>query len=533
MTKYRWIALSGAAVVGIVVTVAFVAQLVHQRFLSNLTNANYVTVLFVVVAGVSLIGLLAASRAPASGALLVVAAATTGAGYWRFSTRPWPAAIGFAIAACTPLLALHAALLHGDGLRARAHHALIAAEVVIALVGLSALSTADAGDLDRWFAAGPFRQYIRNPAVFWHSPAFARRAYEAWWILLIVAALVFTVARIAAWRREPPAERRRNALVVVGAIVWSVVLAIAGAMIWIRRSTDARQELTDFGAIMLPALGAALVAAAIGWVELVRPRLERVHDGEIEMRTIEPEDASALKRLLADVLATPSVDVVFATGPHWVDDTGRPIALPEDERRVTIVRRLQEPVAAVIHDPDVSFEAVELAARLVAGHIDAQRATALARARAEAVRAATGRLVRAGDRAATDVGIELVTGPIARIDALLARMAREPDAAHEAAVALRDITTEVRTISHGVFPRDIDKGLGAVLSVPGTPARRLPASVEMTVYLLAQHDGATIHDDGEQVAVACTTAIPPSLAERVSALGGSIDGTVAQLPVEG
>jgi hypothetical protein len=403
--------------------------------------------------------------------------------------------------------------------------------VLVALVGLSALFTADAGTLDRWFAAGPYRQYIPNPAMIRSAPRFSRDAYATWWILLIVAGVVFTAARIVVWRREPPAERRRNALVVIGAIAWTVVIAIAGAMLWIRRSTDARQELTDFGAIMLPSLATAIVAAAIGWVELVRPRLGRVH-GEIEMRTIEPEDASALRRLLADVLATSSVDVVFANGAAWVDDAGRPVTLPADDRRVTIVRREQAPVAAVIHDPDVGFEGIELAARLVAGHIDAQRATALARASAEAMREVTGRLVRAGDRAATDVGIELARGPIAELDALLVYMEHETRAAGHAAAVLRDVTKEVRTISHGVFPRDIDRGLLAVLSAPGTPERRLPAAVEMTVYLLAQHDGATIHDDGSRITVARTTAIPADLVERVDALGGYVDGTVAALPVD-
>jgi len=200
--------------------------------------------------------------------------------------------------------------------------------------------------------------------------------------------------------------------------------------------------------------------------------------------------------------------VVFSDDGAWVDEGGHPACLPDDHSRVTVVRRTGLPIAAIVHDPDVTVESVELAAHLVGAHLDAQRAAALAHARTEAVRKAAGRLVRAGDQAAIEVSGRLTNGPIAELDAFTARLATDGGAVHQAPTVLRAVTAAVRQISHGVYPRRIDEGLSAVLRVPGTPVRRLPAAVEMTVYLLARDGQVVISDEGGHIDVARAADVP-------------------------
>lgn len=299
------------------------------------------------------------------------------------------------------------------------------------------------------------------------------------------------------------------------------------------RVEGARLALADFGAVVLPGLGLGLVAATIGWVELVRPRLGRVNAGAVELEQIQPADDAALRSLLADVFASPRVDVVYARGAQWVDGFGRPFALEAERRAVTIVRQEGEPIAAVLHDADVPLEAIELGARLTGAQLQAQRAAALASSRAEAVRAATGRLVRAGDRASTAIEGQLRTGALSTLGGLSRRLRAGVSGAGDAAATLRVVTADVREFSHGLFPRDLqDRGLGGVLTNAGAPTRRFRAATEMTCYLLAHDDAAAVFGDrGDVVVVDRSIPLTVEMIERVEALGGTAAGTVANVPV--
>jgi hypothetical protein len=525
------VALAVVATAALVITIGFIVELVRSHFVQEPVRANYVTVLLAIVVSALAIGTLAARSQRSVGVLLVAAAAGAGVGYWRFSTHPWAAAIGFATALCTALLPLHAALVHGAGISRRARAALVGAQGALIAIGLVVVCTAPAGAIDRWFVAADSQRHARNPLGLVDAPTFARAMYGTWWIGLVVVSAAFTAVRFATWLKEPVPARRREAPVVAATIAWTIVVGTGAGFLTLHRSSGARLLLADYGAIMLPAIGLALIAAAIGWVELVRPRLGRVQGGEVELRAIEPQDAGALRALLSDVLGTPRVSVVFAGDDGWIDDAGRAVHLPDDPDRATTIRQPAGPIAALIHDPDVPFESVELAARLTAAHIEAQRASALARSRTEAVRAAAGRLVRAGDKAATEVGRQLTQGPVAALDALATRLRSGTDALPEAQKVLSAVTAEVRGISHGVFPRSIDEGLAAVLAVPGTPTRRLPPTVELTVYLLTSNDGATIADGGDVVTITRSTPVPADLLERIWALGGTVTDTVVTLPI--
>jgi hypothetical protein len=313
-----------------------------------------------------------------------------------------------------------------------------------------------------------------------------------------------------------------------------VALLGAGGSVLFARVEGARLILADFGAVVLPVLGLGLVVATCGWVELVRPRLGRVSDGSVELARIRPADDAALQSLLADVFATPRVDVVYARDAGWVDGRGRSFDLDADRRPVTLVRQEGEPIAAVLHDADVPLEAIELGARVTGAQLQAQRAAALAASRADAVRAATGRLVRAGDRAATRIEAELGSGPIATLDSLARGLHRGGCTPADAATTLRRVTAEVREFSHGLFPRELEeRGLSGVLHNPGTPTRRLTAAAEMTCYLLAHDDAAAVFADRQDcIEVDRSVVLTVEMVERVEALGGTATGTVARVPVE-
>jgi hypothetical protein len=212
---------------------------------------------------------------------------------------------------------------------------------------------------------------------------------------------------------------------------------------------------------------------------------------------------------------------------------GRGSSLPNDPRRATVVQRDGAPIAAIVHQPDVPFEAIDLATRITAAHLEAQRATALARANTEAVREATARLVRAGDHAAELVAREVAAGPLPRLGAVADELRRDPATLGGAPAVLQEITAEVRRISHGVFPRAIDdEGLSAVLPGALNPPRRLPRAVEVTVYLLATADHAAhVEDLGARIVVHTTRTPTDELVARVRALGGTVDGMVASVPI--
>src|SRR5262249_14476125 len=142
--------------------------------------------------------------------------------------------------------------------------------------------------------------------------------------------------------------------------------------------------------------------------------------------------------------------IAYATSGAWVDAEGRNVSLPEGKRRATIVRRAGEPLAAIVHDADLPFGAIDLGARLTAARLEARAATALARARADAVRTATGEIVRAGDNASLAISAQLEDGPITELQALAADLRADPETLTAASARLQSVTAVVRTISHGL-----------------------------------------------------------------------------------
>src|SRR4029079_9915017 len=177
-----------------------------------------------------------------------------------------------------------------------------------------------------------------------------RAAQTVWWIALLSAAVLAVGARWLRWRATPTVARRSSAPVVAGSVAWTLMLGFAGIAMFFDRVHGARLLIADFGAVALPVLALGVLAATIGWVELVRPRLGRVSAGTIELHEVQPADSAALRALLVDVFGTSKVDIAFAGESGWVDGAGRPYALEREKRRATIVEQRGVPVAAIVHD---------------------------------------------------------------------------------------------------------------------------------------------------------------------------------------
>ena len=369
-----------------------------------------------------------------------------------------------------------------------------------------------------------------------HAPGFARAAQTVWWIAILGAAVLAVSARYLRWRMAPRAARRSSAPVVAGSVAWTLMLGGAGIAMLLDRVGSARVVIVDFGAVALPALGLGVLAATIGWVELVRPRLgrvERAHDRAAQR--CNPPTARRCVRCspMCSRRRTSMWRSPATTG--WVDGGGRPLrARHATSAGRTILSQAGAPVAAIMHDADVPFEAIELGASLAGAQLAAQRSTTLARSRADAVRLATGRLVRAGDRAS------------AAVSALLAdvrsrcspkwRTGCAPAPARSRKPPRRCARRRPRCgiCRTGSSTRDLEeRGLAEVLTNEGVPRRRLATAVEMTCYLLAYDDaGAVFADTGDEIAVRRSRPPDAELVERVEVLGGRVDGTVATIPTE-
>ena len=438
------------AILGAVVALAFAVELVRDGFV-DAGQTFFITVPLSIVIAALAVGVLAARTDPSVGTLLVAGATGAAVGYWKFSDHPWPAAIGFAIAGATALCPLHAAVLHGGKPTRSLRRLLWSGEALVCLLTAAALITAANGVIDRWFVASEtiWPHSVDNMLLITDARTFAHGTYAAWWITIVAVGAAAVAARWFSWRSEPAPARRRNAPVVFGAIGWVLLVGTAALTVFVPRTYGAQRDVADFGAIMLPAFALGIIAAVIGWVDIVSPQLGRVHAGRLDIRNIGPHDDASLRRVLADLLGTPRVGLFYANDTSWVDSRGRAVELA-DYPYITVVRVDDSPLAAIAHDPDVGVEAIDLAARVTAAQIEAQRATALARANTEAVRSATGRIVRAGDTAAEQVTSELLAGPIEELIELSASLRAGSTSMPEARARLQAATAQVREISHGL-----------------------------------------------------------------------------------
>jgi len=390
----------------------------------------------------------------------------------------------------------------------------------------------------------------------------------------------------------------------VGAVVFAVVVAGTVVRHWVRASKPGRRALAPVlwataptGAwVILDQLNNRVLTGArldhaihtLGYlvltalpfgflVGLLRVRLGRVAVGNLVVELGGHAGPPAgLRQALARALGDPSLQIFYRVpglgGGEFVDDAGRPAALPgaDSARSVTVLDRDGAPIAALVHDPALEgepelLESAAAAARLA---IDNERLQAEVRAQLREVRASRARIVEAGDRERQRVERNLHDGAQQRLVTLSMALGMIRDRAgtyapgdlagdlDEAIGELRGAIGDLRRLARGIHPAILtNEGLGAALEslaarcpVPVAvryQAARCTEAVEVTAYFVAaeglanvaKHAHATratvtvtqngagirveVADNGAGGVCTETGSGLRGLADRVAAIGGT------------
>jgi hypothetical protein len=360
-----------------------------------------------------------------------------------------------------------------------------------------------------------------------------------------IALIAIFLLLLRALRRSDRASRRLITPVALPAIVWAVVIAAAQAAgipdpRW-AVNLDGRTATTAgvFLLEVVPVVAIAAVMAGVVWVELIIPRLERTPTG-IAIRT--DGATHSVEDYLARTLGDPSIRTVYraADRPGWVDDQGRPtsLAVNDPDRGIATIWRAGLELGAIEYDASLASEpdTIELTLPAAALAIDTERLRVLANVRAENARRLTARMLSSADSARDDVRRRIAQGPGPKLEAIQVLLEAR-DQLDEVSLALAEVASEVRRISHGLYPAELaDGGLAAALTEAAqVPADRYPRSIEITAFLAAEGDsGARIRSEPGQLVISLThPPRQPTLLERVAVLGGTVEGCTLTLPVSG
>ena len=388
-------------------------------------------------------------------------------------------------------------------------------------------------------------------------------ARSEWATLALMGAVVLVAA--ARHRAAGVAERRARAAALAAAVLLGATLGLAS----LGRLLD-----VDAGAAPVWALYGSVVAIACGLTaDLLWSRwgLGALTGFVIDLG--DRDEPHALRAALARALGDPRLDLAYRVDDRWVDEAGRPVALPARDaaggevRAVTLIGEEAAPVAALVHDPATLADpelltAVAAAARLAVTNVRRQAEIA---GRLRDMAASRRRLMEAGDDERRRLGEQLGDGPEARLAEVAARLERlTAESSGDAEPILRQLVDEVATsraqlhdLAQGIRPRTLTAGgLGAALaelalqsSVPvdvEAPDARFAPALELAAYFVcsealanvAKHaDAARVHvaviasehelrvvvdDDGVGGAEAGRGAGLGGLADRVEALAGRL-----------
>ena len=394
-----------------------------------------------------------------------------------------------------------------------------AAGVVIAVYALS-LAEPIAGSVQAMITTAA----LVGATAAWRSSRLTGTARPAGLLAAVAAAMFAGALLLGALNRVFGWQADRLALWVLDVVVLATVVMLLAARVWARWA---------------PSVVTSLV------VDLGRP------------------PSGSLQATLARALGDPTLALGYwdANAQRYLDEGGHAVTASAG-RIATTIDLDGEPTAVVVHDAAVLddtalVDSVKVATRLALAN---RRMDAQARRRVEQLAASRRRLVEAADEQRRclsrdiedEVGnrLERVTALIDRVRAggpVVAKVRSELDAAR----------TEIDELASGIHPRVLDDGLAAAL--PNLAARwplsvsisvgagRLPAAIEAAIYFVcsealtnvAKHASATstsvdvlqrdeaitarIADDGRGGAVVSAGLGLRGLADRVGALGGTLD----------
>ena len=336
---------------------------------------------------------------------------------------------------------------------------------------------------------------------------------------------VMTVVLVVVVRRfatAAPSARTLMFPVVVASALFLVgeLGAISNGLLsrWIRTSGMLPQDfdqtpLTSFGFVTLGldyfrflAIPLILLAAA------ARRRGVRGATPTVELGAMTKPGSMA--EVLAGNLGDPTARILYPSGAEWVDDTGRPVADPADDRRLTLVERNHLPVAAIEHDAIARPAALESAASALGLLAEHQALDARTQARLRELRRVRSSVLEAEDDTRRRLERDLHDGAQQQILtlALQARLPGNPDG-NELATAIRRVRDELLGLAEGVAEQVIaERGLTSFLEalvamspiavqLSGRIPDALDAPVAATAWFIASEavTNATKHAETDHV----------------------------------
>jgi len=328
-----------------------------------------------------------------------------------------------------------------------------------------------------------------------------------------VALSVLTAALLVVrWRRASAPERR-----AASPVLWT------GSAIFVALAFSVVNDIFDRPLGSAPGWTLALVFAAFPvavLAVLLQQRLARVAVAGLVVELGEEARPLDLRQALARTLGDPTLELAYwvpATS-RYVDADGTPVKLPESDsgRVATLIRRGDEPIAALIHDPALSenSELIDSVCAAAGLALENERLQADLRARLAELRASRARLVEAGESERGRLERDLHDGAQQRLVSIAmtlgladARLPADPAAAkpvlREARKELTVALEELRQLSHGIRPSILtERGLAAALEdlAKRSPLtitlqlaldRRLPDHIESCAYFLVSEHWRT------------------------------------------
>ena len=187
----------------------------------------------------------------------------------------------------------------------------------------------------------------------------------------------------------------------------------------------------------------------------------------------------------------------------YVDDAGRPVDLPRDNRAVT---QLAD-VAAIVHDPELDPDLVESAGAAARLALHNARLQADVRAQLDKVQESRRRIVTAGDEQRRKIERDLHDGAQQRLVALALELRiaqrqlgdENPEIEQVLAQAVGELQVaveELRELARGVHPAVLtEEGLAGALEslasrtplpvqIDASPEDRLPGEIEAAAYFV-------------------------------------------------
>jgi signal transduction histidine kinase len=415
-----------------------------------------------------------------------------------------------------------------------------------------------------------------NLLLVWSNET-AATVLEAIGLLVLVVVLGgLVVVLVRRWRSFGPVQRR-----ALSPVLWTGTgVAVVALLIVVTQPVLSEDVTAVFDAALTILITAVPFAFLVG---LMRSTLSRA--GAVSA-LFERLGGVSARDALAEALGDDDLRLAYwlPEQGRYVDAEGQTVEL---EGAVTEIERDGAPLAAIVHDPALleDRELVRTAGAAAALALENERLAAEVHARYEDLRAASARLVAAGDRARRKIERDLHDGAQQRLVSLsvtlnLARKHAEPgtktaELLDSAVAELTAGLAELRELARGIHPavlteRGLDPALHSLaaraplpVNVSASVEGRFAPAVEAAVYFVVmealtnvakyasastaevtveQVDGHVVigvQDDGIGGADPAAGSGLSGLADRVTALGGRLEvesppggGTVvrAELP---